>query len=306
MEIIGHTKILDFFVKVIDSGHLNHAYCFVGPENVGKKTVAEYISAQLIGTPFAKLSINPDFILVDQLFDEKTEKTKKDISVSQIRTLREQLARRSYYGGYKVAVINGAEKMNSEACNALLKTLEEPSEKTVLFLITTDEKKLPETIQSRCQKIYFYPVEKDLIKKHLEKIGTSNADELAQFSFGLPGRACEWASNNESYEWYKKEVNRFNSLFKKNFHEKIKVVEELFGDKTDHIATRTTLFDVLNVWQWLVRDSILKDYSLHNLKIELDNKNAIDLYKKIEDAKQMLAQNIHPRLLVENILLQIP
>ena len=303
-DIIGHDKIQDFFAKVIDNGGLSHAYCFVGLEMLGKKTLAENLAAKLLEKETPQVS--PDFTAVDQLFDEKTEKTKKNITVAQIRDLREFLARSSYSGGYKVAIINGAEKMNSEASNALLKTLEEPTKKTILFLITTDEKRLPETIRSRCQMIYFYPVEKSLIEEKLKSLNIENVEEMARLSIGLPGRAINWAEDNEKYEWYKNEVLRFEALFDKNFHEKIEKVEDLFGDKTDHIAARKNLNTVLQVWEVLVRDSFLKDKAVHKIKANLQRVPTTDLYNSIREARQMLLQNIHPRLLIENILLQIP
>ena len=303
-DIIGHDKIQDFFAKVIDNGGLSHAYCFVGLEMLGKKTLAENLAAKLLEKETPQVS--PDFTAVDQLFDEKTEKTKKNITVAQIRDLREFLARSSYSGGYKVAIINGAEKMNSEASNALLKTLEEPTKKTILFLITTDEKRLPETIRSRCQMIYFSPVDTKLIAKYLESLNKEDTEEMSRLSLGMPGRAVRWAKDTDQYEWYKQEVLRFDSLFDKNFHEKIKTVEDLFGDKTDHIAARKNLIDVLRIWEILVRDSCLKDRSIHKIKASLDKISATSLYNSICEAREMLLQNIHPRLIIENILLKLP
>jgi len=110
--IIGHEKILDFFNKVINQGRLSHAYCFVGPEEGGKRTVAEKLAADLLKVERVKLSNHPDFSLIRQEFSEKKEKTNKDINIEQIRELRQTLGRHAYFGGYKVAIIDEAEKMN--------------------------------------------------------------------------------------------------------------------------------------------------------------------------------------------------
>jgi len=272
----------------------------VGPSGVGKKAVAEFVAGNLFGVAPDKLNTQFDYTVIGQMFDEKTEKTKKDIIVDQMRDLRVILSRRSQIGGWKVAVIEGAEKMNLEAANALLKTLEEPKEKTVLFLLTEDEKQLPETIVSRCQLIYFHPVQKDELKKFaLEKgLAESKVNEMVENTNGLPGQLIRWLNNGEDYQTYLNEVKRFQSLFKAPFFEKIKKVEELFGDKTDHIATRENLQNVLNIWLVTVRES-LKNNLWSPDKV-------LGVEKSIQNARKMLDQNIHPRLLVENILLQIP
>lgn len=303
-DIVGHDKIQDFFIAVIDNGGLSHAYCFVGQTSVGKNSVAEWVSGKLLETE--KLSSQPDFNVIEPVFDEKTEKTKKDITIAQIRELKNFLSRRAFAGGYKIAIIKDADKMNSEAANGLLKTLEEPSKKTVLFLLTTDESQLPATIQSRCQMIYFYPVEKNLIQNYLQSLGVKNAEEIARLSFGRPGKAISWIQDSEVYSKYKQEILRFETLFGKSFHDKIKAVEELFGDKTDHIKARNNLIDILNIWEILIRDSFLKKYQIHHVVSIIKEKEFVGLYEEIENAKKMLLQNIHPRLIVENILLQLP
>ena len=293
-EIIGHNKILNFFDKVIENGNLSHAYLFVGPDQVGKKTTACEIGAKLLKTTREKLNNSPDYSFTTQLFDEKTGKTKKNIVIAQMRELREQLARRSYVGGYKIAIIDGADKMNIEAANALLKTLEEPNEKTLLFLITDNDTALPQTIRSRCQTIHFSLVSEDLLKNILDN------EEKIKLAQGRPGRLISWQENEEEFLDYKKEIDRFNSLFDKPFFEKLKKVEELFGDKSDHIATRENLDNVLSVWQSQVRKKMLLDLNSE------ENKNFLKIEKDILKARGLLQQNIHPRLLVENILLLIP
>jgi len=313
-EVIGHQNVLDFFAKVMKNGSLSHAYCFVGPEMVGKKTVAKHIASELLKVEPEKLTTATDFILVERLFDEKTEKTKKDINVEQIRELREVLARHAFLGGYQVAIIDEANRLNSEAANALLKTLEEPRPKTIIFLLTDDENKLPTTILSRCQKIYFSVVSKEKIfsalqKKTLEK---NIAEELAVLSHGLPGQAITWLENPESLLEYKKEIERFLALFQKNFHEKNKLIEDLFKDKTDSVGNRDDLQKILSLWQLILRDGYLLQndlsaYVVQQLKsLNLNNEELLAVSNKIDSAKELLNKNVHPRLLMEQILLNIP
>lgn len=298
--IIGHKEILAFFDKILQNGRLSHAYCFAGSESVGKRAVAEAISAKLLGVTRDKLKTQPDYLIVEQVFDEKKEKTKKDISVEQVRDLREYLSRRAYLSGYKIAMIDGAEKMSLEAANALLKTLEEPKEKTILFLLTEDEAGLPATILSRCQLIYFKPVASAELKNYLseQNVASDRADEMVGLANGLPGKIVSWLTDKEKYDWYLSELKRFKSLEKKSFFEKIKIVEDLFGDKTDHIAARENLQEVLNIWLASVRESLKSS--------AWDQDRVLSVEKSIQQAKTMLNQNIHPRLLIENILLSLP
>ena len=325
--VIGHQRILDFFDKVIAHGNLSHAYCFVAQPQVVKCAVAKYLAAKLLKVAPEKLFTQPDFTLVQQELNEKTGTTKQDIDIDQIRDLCAALARHAYLGGYKVAVIDEAEKMNASSANALLKALEEPKGNTLLFLITTDEALLPETIRSRCQMIYFQPVPRPEIKQYLltQGVDESRAEELARHAIGLPGQALGWLSDPDSYEQYKKEVGRFVSLPKRPLCEKIQAVEDLFGDpssprrnvgatpgKSDHIATRERLESVLNLWLLLLRDQIYRQVGLDEYRVHRDGdgidftrKSLLSISQLIQEARDLLGQNVHPRLAVESVLLEL-
>ena len=124
------------------------------------------------------------------------------------------------------AIINNAEKMNSEAANALLKTLEEPAEKTIILLLTKDEKQLPETIISRSQIINFFPVKNEDIKFELaKKYEKEKVAEVVELCNGLPGLAIKWLEDKEIFSEYKKEINRFKSLFGEPFYKKLSIVK---------------------------------------------------------------------------------
>ncbi|MBI5222159.1 MAG: AAA family ATPase [Candidatus Magasanikbacteria bacterium] len=312
-EIIGHKEALDFFDKVIANNNLSHAYCFIGPEQVGKRRVAEEIAAKLLGVSRDKLGVQPDYTVVEQGFDEKTGKSKRDISVEQMRDLRSSLTRHSFSGGYKVAMIDAAEKMNIEAANALLKTLEEPTSRTVLFLITIDEEKLPETILSRCQRVYFHSVKKEELAGYLQKQRIERP-ELVNLAQGLPGRLIDWLDDEEKLKTYQAEADRFIQMIGKPFFSKLKSVEDLFGEKGgDIIATRENLDSVLGLWQVLARDFSLASTGLaseaiHQIEISASSRSNdwVKLEKRIITARGLLNQNIHPRLVVENILLDLP
>lgn len=234
--------------------------------------------------------------------------------MEQIRKLRSALMQKPFLGKHKIAIIDEAEKMNANAANALLKTLEEPKEHTVLFLVTSDVDRLPATIQSRCQMICFHPAAQQDIQQALSKrsIGEQDAQRMAQYALGRPGVALQWATDQDLFESYSAEVVRFQSLLGKPFYEKIALVEELFGDKTDHIAAREKLKTVLSGWNVFVRDSLLSSLQMNNFQTHEASAEqwnatvALSVNEKIDSAIELLDHNIHPRLLVEHILLAIP
>jgi len=310
--VTGHEKISAFFKKVISRGSLSHAYCFVGPQSVGKKHLAKYLGAELLGVSFAKLSTQPDFVIVEQEYSDSQEKTNKDITVKQIRELRSFLSQSAYLGKYKIAIIDNAEKMNAEAANALLKILEEPSKNTILFLITANETMLPSTVVSRSQVFYFAPVSGHSLEDWLQKIDTKlDKDELIKLSLGSPGKIINWLEDSEKFLTYKKEVERFNKLIGKTFFEKLKIIEDVFVSSEDNVKVKENWQNILALWRLLVRDSeLLKnnlaDLAVHKNLEQLTVEESLAIEEKILQAQDLLNKNINPRLLIENILLILP
>lgn len=143
-------------------GRLPHALLLTGLPGLGKGVLAEAIARQLLcaapsldkgpcGRCSACAQLNagthPDYARV------QLEEDASVIKIDQIRSLAEKLSLSSHQGGYKVVVLNPADKMNINAANSLLKTLEEPSDNTVLVLVSERPSHLPATVRSRCQQL---------------------------------------------------------------------------------------------------------------------------------------------------------
>lgn len=137
-----NSYILEFFKRAIDSKRLAHGYLFYGPKEGGKKDAAFWLADFLKTNLFDVLYIVP-------------EEDKKEISINQIRKAKKHLSLSPYGSQYKFAIIDRAETMSLDACNALLKTLEEPQGNTILILITSKPDSLPKTIVSRLQEVRF-------------------------------------------------------------------------------------------------------------------------------------------------------
>lgn len=185
-DIIGHKNITSFLEKSVKNGEISHAYLFYGPSHLGKKAVASHFAEVILGRPIAN---HPDVYLVGRERDEKESKLAKNISIEQIRELERKLSLSSFLNSYKIGIIEEAETMSEEAANSLLKTLEEPTPKTVIILLSTSTSALPATIVSRCQTLKFLPVAKEKIYDHLLNLGAGRdeARDLSGISFGKPG-----------------------------------------------------------------------------------------------------------------------
>lgn len=141
-------------------GRLPHALLITGIPGIGKRLFAEAFLAALLcegqgegacgtcrGCRLLAAGSHPDRIAV------QPEDEGKAIPVAAVRGLIERLALRPQYGPWQTALIEPAERMNANAANALLKTLEEPNPGTLLILVSARPSQLPATIRSRCQQI---------------------------------------------------------------------------------------------------------------------------------------------------------
>ena len=147
-----HEKQWEFLKRTFEAGQLSHAYLFSGEKGIGKKDFAKNL-AEFIGCRF------PDLLVIESINSTSSIKNKKDsleIDIGQIRDAQKFLSYKSYNGGYKIVIIDSAERMNVDAQDCLLKDLEEPKGQTILIMITSHPDMLLLTIFSRCQQIKFF------------------------------------------------------------------------------------------------------------------------------------------------------
>ena len=144
-----------------------------------------------------KAQTHPDFMVIEPEEDAKTKKPKTSIGIDQIRTLMGKLSLKPQFDRYRVIMIQPADALNNAAANAFLKYLEEPTERTVLVLVTHRMNKLPATIKSRCQKFTLPLPDRSLILPWLEKkLAGNNAEIVLNLAQGAPLLAMQYASDS--------------------------------------------------------------------------------------------------------------
>ena len=149
------------FEQALETDRLSHAYLIEGPQGLGKLHLAFRMAARVLELPWPAVDppiplVHPDITWIRVETDDEG-KQKKQIGIHQVREACAHLGMTSYTGGWKVAVIWPAEQLNAHSANALLKTLEEPSPRTLLLLVRSRLDTLPATIASRCQRIRIAP-----------------------------------------------------------------------------------------------------------------------------------------------------
>ena len=289
--IIGHQKIINFLDESVERDSLSQAYLFSGPEHLGKFTVASDFAEKLTGG--TGKNINADLIIVAPETEEKKGSVKKkDIKVEQIRELQKELSRSPSGRGKKVAIIDEADRLTISAQNALLKTLEEPNDRSVIILVAHDPEKILPTIKSRCLVKNFQPVgEKELS----EVIGAENdTHELIFWSAGRPGLALELSRDPEKRRSFQKYQEDFKKILTGNLAEKFSLAEELGKD-----APRAA--EELKAWTVLFRRNMLANNSSQNI----DREKSLELIGKISESLRFLKEtNASSRVVLENLFLR--
>lgn len=208
----GAEQVEGAFLEALARGRLHHAWLLTGPEGVGKATFAYRAARRLLGARpderFGLLGASPDDPVSRQVASRshpdlmalelqgEDGKARKNISVDDARRLPEFFAKAPASAPFRVAIIDAADDMNINAANALLKTLEEPPARGVLFLVSHAPGGLIATIRSRCRRLAFPAWDEERVAAFLRVRTGMDADSalrLARMSRGAPGRALQMA-----------------------------------------------------------------------------------------------------------------
>ncbi len=243
-EIIGQQRSLEILRLAMGNGRLHHAYLFVGPEGVGKRTVALGLAKGLhcdeaandfCGRCAACARIqngnHPDVRVVEILAG------KKEVSIQQVREVERELNFRSFSGKRKIAIIDPATSMNLSAQNALLKTLEEPPQDSLLILIAANAGGLLPTLRSRCLRLPFGPLARDAVAGFLithKGIAKEEARFLAVVSMGSLGAALR-LDKEEFLERRRSWAEKVSSLTSGDYRAASEAAEAIASNKEESL-----------------------------------------------------------------------
>jgi DNA polymerase-3 subunit gamma/tau len=159
-DVVGQQHVTRTLSNAVVSGRVAHAYIFSGARGVGKTTTARILAKALncAKGPAAEPCNECDScreISLGNSLDVIEIDAASNRGIDQIRELREMVRYAPARGGYKVVILDEAHALTSEASNALLKTLEEPPDKVIFVMATTQPEDLADTIRSRSQHFHF-------------------------------------------------------------------------------------------------------------------------------------------------------
>ncbi|MGH6737008.1 MAG: DNA polymerase III subunit delta' [Methyloceanibacter sp.] len=165
-RVFGHGEAIAEFAAALVSGRMHHAWLLVGPEGVGKATLAYAFARRMLAQSgesdipvdhpvFRKVAglAHPNLLLIRRSWIEKTKRYSQWIGVDEVRRLRAFLGHSAGESGWRVVIVDRADELNQNAANALLKALEEPPPQTLFLLISSAEGRLPVTIRSRTRTL---------------------------------------------------------------------------------------------------------------------------------------------------------
>jgi DNA polymerase-3 subunit delta' len=316
-RILGHEPQKDLLSRALATDKLSHAYLFEGPEGVGKRLMALALARAIVCRDGSGCGDCPACRKVDHNNHPDLHLLEPDgstIKIEQIRALQKELSYRPLEAPRKICLIDGAEKLNPAAGNALLKTLEEPAAGTLLVLLTAMPDKVLATIRSRCQRLAFLRIPReqlmDVLGEQLD-IGEVQAHILASLANGS----------------FKKALGKDRDLFVERRRELLKKLTALspgsvvpLFDLAETLAGEKDLLpEILEIFQAFYRDLLLFKHGRPEtelVNIDLMEKinhvaareTTASLLKKLqalESARGHLGRNANRQLAMEVMLLRL-
>lgn len=321
-DIVGHEQIIGHLQNAITLDKVSHAYILNGPDKAGKRMIAEAFAMTLqcekkqdkpcLECHSCKQAMGhnqPDIIYVQH---EKPN----TVSVDDIREqVNHDIDIKPYASPYKVYIIDEAEKMNVQAQNALLKTIEEPPVYAVLLLLTNNADAFLPTIRSRCVTLNLKAVPDAAIRNYLmTKRGVPDyqAEVCVAFAQGNVGKAIALASSEDFNELKAAAVQLMRRIKEIDFYELTEAVKQISEFKLQI----NDYFDIMMIWYrdillykatMDVNGLIFKD-EVYDIKKQASKSsyNGIEIIlEALEKAKARLNANVNFDLVMELLLLTI-
>jgi DNA polymerase-3 subunit delta' len=329
-QILGQKKAVDFLKRVISGDRIPHAYLFTGINGVGKSTTAIALAKAVNCTNDTTGDGCGKCVTCRQLgsgnFPDiiSIAPDGQNIKIEQIRELNRDLNYKPVSGRYRITIIDRAEMMTVEAANSFLKTLEEPPPGNIIVLKVVDPYDLLPTIVSRCQRVQFHPLNRDIIKDYLVEHHNQD-DNTAYLAAGIAdgslGRAIEICE--EGFLDTRRELIDF--FLKLNGMTGNQVVEmaieygKKFAKKGQEDQSDIDLYGVIGIWKTCLRDLLIaavrgnydmmenRDYRdrIERLAADYDADKLIESFFLVDGYQRDLLRNPNTGLLMEKMLLEL-
>ncbi len=321
-NIVGHKDIIKYIQNAVSENRVSHAYILNGERGSGKKMLASLFAMTLLcengekdpcsmchSCIQAESGNHPDIIRV-------THEKPNTISVDDIREqVNHTIDIKPYQGPYKIYIIPEADKMTVQAQNALLKTIEEPPQYAVIFLLTENAELLLPTINSRCVMLKLRYIKDTLIKKYLMQkleLPDYKADVCTAFAQGNVGRAIMLANSEHFNEIREEALQLLKYIHDMELSEVVNAVNHI----TVYKLEISDYLDIIMIWY---RDVLLykatKDISRVVFKDQIQyiteqarrsSYEGIELIiESLDKAKLRLKANVNFELVMELLFLTI-
>ena len=329
-QVVGQDRVVSILQRGLEQGTLAHAYMLVGPPRVGKMTVAlnlaQAVNCESPEPPCGDCQScqkvaagNHADVQVINLTRNEDVGEAKLISIDQVRDMQHSASLPPFEGKCKVFIIEDAELLSVEAANSLLKTLEEPTDKMLFLLLTTNDKLLPETVVSRCQRLELTPLPSPEMEEALQKrwgIEPEQAKLLARLSRGCLGWAIAAASGDQILQERAEKLENLYEVIRADTEARFSHAARL---ATQYAQNRAAVQERLDLWLGWWRDLLLVKAGCPDYVANIDQLNILnnvagqytmeqirDCLGSIRAAERQLRQNANPRLVMEVLMLDMP
>jgi len=242
-----------------------------------------------------------------------------EIGIDQIRKMQHSASLPPFEGRHKVFIIDGAELLSTEAANCLLKTLEEPEGRVIFILLTTNDRLLPATVVSRCQRLELPPLTAAEVEATLNSgwgVEPPQAKLLSRLCHGCLGWAILAVSDDSLLQQRGERLDRLLDIINADYEERFAYATQL---ATQFSQNRESVLEVLDFWQEWWRDLLLVKVGLSEAITNIDRVTTIvdwargyslaqikNFVNSIQAAGEQLRQNANPRLVLEVLMLNMP